>query len=219
MIAELNNNALSCYLLNCYLYNGVFYQKIDSIWYKMLPVSWIKCNDSGYYLAEKVLYAEKFGNHHAAYDDGFGNMVYSNNYSYSSILGKLLIMSNDMFSIDKSKVVASTIDNSVDQHRAKNDYTKHVEDTAGAELFLPSYKEITSADYGFKKQNDRACGYTGYSFDLTGSFVDGACYWTRSPSRYGEDYVEVVDFTNGAIYQEMEITSKVGIRPAVYLQA
>ena len=219
LITELNNNALSCYLLNNYLYKGVFYQEIDSIWYKMLPVSWIKCNDSGYYLAEKVLYAEKFGNHHAAYDDGFGNMVYSNNYNESSIISKLALMGLDMFSIDKSKVVTSTIDNSVNQHRAKNDYTKHVEDSAGVDLFLPSYKEITFIDYGFKKQNDRACEYTGYSFDLTGSFADGACYWTRSPSRCGEDYVEVVDFTNGAIYQEMEITSKVGIRPAVYLQA
>ena len=182
-----------------HIYNGESYNfdngdKIvegQTYWFKCEPIEWniIKTEDGYYSLVSKYLldaqaYYEQYSNRTID-----GNTVYANNYEQSDIRKWLNDdFYNTAFILNNVFIQTTTIDNSSATTNA--DENQYASANTQDKVYLLSYKDYLSAEYGFEISNGisakREAKTTDYArangawINKTNTHKNSGSYWTRS---------------------------------------
>lgn len=191
-------------------------------WFKFEPIAW-KTLDivSGKAMLTATFSLDAQEYYHNTYgtrDDG-GVTIYPSNYAYSNIRSWLNSkFYNLAFSAEEKNMIEVTnVDNSADSCGAGN--STYICYNTNDHMFLLSYREANTKDYGFNSKLDRQRNATSYAL------VQGinryneyypAYWWTRSPTDFNASAVRSVnDFGNNG-NQTCNATSY-GIVPAMWI--
>ena len=160
----------------------------EEYWFLCEPICWdVLSNDEGecFLFSSLAIDTQQYDHHEKSYDGEGDEYIPPCSYSHSDIRGYL----NDAFyksafGLDKQSLLLPLVDNSYDSTDGKNvwNYSPDTDDF----VFLPSYKELRTYDYGFSTNNDatftRQKGCTDYARATGATSRDGhTLYWTRSP--------------------------------------
>ena len=217
-----------------YLYNNEYYAKLSAkpyssnyvfndgtkivsgttYWFKCEPITWkVLSSDNGeYYLLSSVLL------------DAHRYAASSNNYKNSEIRSWLNgDFYNTAFALDNTYVYATIVDNSAATTDKYNN--KYVCANTGDKVFLPSWKDYTTVNYGFPAEtsdsNARYCKTTDWARARGASYSSGYYgeYWTRSPS---SNYSNVTWYVSGGMlsdYDYFKVSSTdYCVRPGIYIK-
>lgn len=210
----------------------------ETYWFKVEPIEWLirrnSYSDGGYYLLSKYsLDARAFhsSNESRVIDE---KTVYANNYQYSDIRAWLNgEFYSKAFSLDASCVCDVTIDNS--KSTTNNNKGSYYCENTKDHVFLPSYKEVSTYDYGFSGDDSRRAITTDYSRAIGvcymkddnvsgGYYKFHAEYWTRSPDNStfgGNTLVSAVQQGGfiGNMANESVNCISTAVRPAISLNS
>ena len=212
----------------------------ETYWFKVEAIQWRvlrkEYSDGGYYLLSEYLLDTKA--FYSSKDDRTidEKTIYANNYKYSDIRSWLNgDFYSKAFSLDNSCVYNVTVDNS--KYTTNNSSGSYYCDNTKDYVFLPSYKEMSTYDYGWDNSDEhcRRAFTTDYSRAVGASYIaesmnDGefvkfsAQYFMRSPDNtfYGNYYsVSVVKHGGfiGNMANESVIDSSTLLRPAISFNA
>jgi hypothetical protein len=192
-----------------YIYDNEKYEKSGSDYYKVEPIQWRYCGEKD---GNSLMISEKLLDYQVYNATTHATGIEKNNYKYSDIRSWLNgTFFDKAFFSDDSLVMTTAVDNSV----SSTGYTTnpYVCETTNDKVFLLSYSEVTSADYGFSVDSDRAAAKTDY---YTGT--DSATWWwLRSPNNY-YSFVAMCIRSNGLVHQGDGgdyVHGYCGVRPAV----
>ena len=203
------------YATDYYFDNGDLIEKNKNYWFKYEPITWnVLSNDDGECLlvSETLLEATYYS---------YSN---NNNYMNSSIRDHL----NDefltrAFVLGDDNLLTTTVDNSAaSTASASNPYAC---DNTEDKVFLLSYKDYITSDYGFSTSDSnsstRYCKTTDYSracgacISTSSSTLNNGLYWTRSPNSGNQRYAMHVR-TDGTIHYDNNTNYKyLCTRPAI----
>ncbi len=216
-------------------------------WFKYEPIQWRILEEKdgkAFLLCEMIIDSQPYQNclayinsdFYATDDDGNiltdseGNMVYSNNYEYSTIRKWL----NDSFyntafnELQKQMIELTVVDNSYNTVNTELTNSFCCENTEDY-VFLLSYQDAINSEYGFdvSRKNDvvRIKTVTAYAVcqgaDRSGGsyYKNSGQWWLRSPisgiSR-GALYIKSDGWAGGVDYYYVDHTS-VGVCPALWI--
>ena len=220
-----------------YIYN-------DYYWFKCEPLYWdiLDMDGSQYYLLSSVVIdcLPYYTSRSSRYVGG--KTIYANNYQYSTVRAWLNGYDGSSYGVsdyspsyrnffarafyfDSSAVLTTSVDNSASTTTSSdNIYTC---DNTKDKVFLPSYKDYTSYNYGFINSQDststRSCSATDFAKAQgvvmnTNSYYGCSPYWTRSPKKSEEDYAIYCN-ANGAMYASFVSEEVAGIRPSIKIDS
>ncbi len=201
----------------------------ETYYFKVEPIKWkIEDENNGTYklISEYILDKHIF---FSSFDDRTIDVkrIYSNNYEYSDIRSWLNNeFLNKAFSEELQEYIDNTeVDNSVKS--SGKDNNKFACDNTIDKIYLPSYKDITTSQYGYdangeasdssrrKKLTDYARAIGCYMHESSEYYNNGT-YWLRSPhskQSYCTLYVDSAGYINNSIvYSEDK-----GVAPALTL--
>lgn len=181
---------------------GIQVKRGVDYYFKVEPLRWRileDVNDNALIICDVTVSYSSFGN--------------SNNYKNSEIRSWL----NGKFyqtafnALQQELIQITTVDNSVDSTGlSENDFI--CEDTID-KLFLPSYSEITNANYGFENDSDRIWGVIDYNVAIG---ADDRAWWLRSPDN--SMFVRVVSTQYGLEMASNPRSNRHGIVPTLNLK-
>jgi uncharacterized repeat protein (TIGR02543 family) len=191
-------------------------------WFKYEPIAWKSLDivsGKAFLAATFALDSQEY--YHTQYGTRLidGLTVYPSNYAYSNIRAWLNSnFYNLAFSVDDKNIIEVTeVDNSAYSCGAGNsNYTCY---NTNDRMFLLSYREVNTKNYGFNAKIDRQRNATPYAL------VQGikryneyypAYWWTRSPTDFNEAAVRSVDDYGDNGNQSCTATSY-GIVPAMWI--
>ncbi len=204
------------------------YKTGEVYWFKYEPMRWrilTEANGEALVISDLLIDSREFSDtdNNRTIDE---NTVYPNNYKESSLRAWLNSSFYDtaFTASQKALVLKTAVDNSVEStgYEANPYVCENTEDF----VFLPSYKEITTAAYGFsagngfdtareKKLTDYAKCQGGQIFD-TPEHNGSACWWIRSPYYWHAKYIREVDYGGVLAYtNEFSPSHLYGVCPSL----
>lgn len=213
-----------------YLYEGEYYAKLSSNWFKCEPIVWnVLFNNNGeYYLLSSVLLDAHCYHSSTSSRTIDEQTIYANNYEYSDIRTWLNDdFYNSAFALNNSYIQTTVVDNSASTtNYSINSYTcSSTED----KVFLPSYQDYLNEDYGFENNGSytssttRECKTTNWArardayYSTSSSYLYNGEYWTRSPDSGGSSLAYCVGYHGYLGNSSINETNK-GVRPAITLK-
>ena len=202
--------------------DGTIIQKDTYYWYRCEPIKWriLTCNNTDeYFLLSEIALDACMYYTDTAQRTIDGNLVYCNNYKYSTVRELLTgFFYSKAFYYDNSYIKTTVVDNMTNSYGTVGS-AKYVCENTNDKVFMPSYKDYTNNDYGFPSNgNDytetRQCSLTDYAEAKDGGvFGNGKTrYWTRSPHSW-ETYA--VCFGSNGESAPMTVNTKNAVRPAI----
>ena len=261
LIRNLNSYAELDSETGFYKWEGDYYSKVSAVkannttkftdgttitsgniyFFKVEPIVWdiLKVENNRYtLLADRVLCAKRYNVYYEDLRDGH----YANNYKESEIRQYL---NSDFYNLafgqaDTSYLLESDVDNSAATTRySTNNYA--CENTKD-KVYLPSFKDLVNADYGFPT-NEYSCSErlgspTDYAKanNCRANSNDNAEYWTRSPvnhngssvsyiyhdgsatSSYAVGYYKTTFYVGNDKLTAEYFSDSVGVRPAITIE-
>lgn len=188
-------------------------------WFKFDPISWdvLSVNEEAgpLMLSSKILDSREY--YHSSTLSGLRNIggetIYPNNYKESNIRKWLnQDFLNTAFSLSERSLIKTT---NVDNGAYSTGYSTNAYATTNTndKLFLPSYREVVNADYGFGDNTSffghpsRVRSATDYAKAVGVNVYEGTSpWWLRSPSNNNPNLVWHVygsgrmEYTNNPVY-------------------
>ena len=185
-------------------------------YFKVEPIRWrVLSHEEGdlFLVSEFVLDGHRFNESYQGTDEAG---IYPNNYKASEIRTWL---NEDFlktaFHHDDSFIKVTAVDNSPES--TVNPENPYACETSEDKVFLLSYQEAASPEYGFLSSDDRNCKASDYA-EVMGVYrykVDSPIeWWTRSPHALGYTSVTTV---KTLMFGSRQVTSSLGVRPALHL--
>lgn len=192
-------------------------------YFKVEPIKWYICTNNFNGTGKKFIIAKEMLTNGVFYDNANGNNPYPNNYEQSRVRALLNGISynlngslNNEF-VDKgflqtaftaqeqTRIAVTEVDNSADSivpvdnpNNWNSSASQYICNNTQDKIFLPSIKELTNSEYGFKlyNENDDLRMKKGTDFAKAtgasqGKNDEGCVWWTRTPSMRSDDAVRV----------------------------
>lgn len=207
---------------SCTFSNSVPIESGKSYYYKVEPIKWRVLSDSnGIFLISEYILDRQI------YRDGRGPALPIGNGSVTgtrwedSYLREWL---NDDFYLNafdstEKRIIPLRQVHFGASHCYYKDNAKYA-DSSYDYVFVPSYAEMVSLNYGYQYNNDRQSTITDYTHAKEGSLHSEpdstGNYWLRSMGQYAA-YGNLVSHTGEATYS-FPVTSRVGVRPMIYIK-
>ena len=195
--------------------SGTYYFLVEPIKWRVLSAN----EDSFFVVSEYVIdthrWNEKYNSSPWLSPEGY----YANNYKHSEIREWLNGSFLSRTFSDDSLLLTTEVDNSLSS--TNNDGGSFVCEATYDKVFLLSYQEVLSTEYGFNPgssythpDSSRAAKSTDY---MRESDAECMWYWLRSPaSNASAGYAVKYIATNGDVYSSWTtVTTECGIRPAL----
>ena len=183
------------YRNSCQDDNGYFIN--ITYWFKFEPISWdvLSVNEEAgpLVLSSKVIDSQEYYHSLSYRTSDDGHIVYPNNYKESNIRTWLNNnFYNTAFSADEQNLIKTiNVDNSV--YSTGYDSNLYATTNTDDKLFLPSYREVVNADYGFTNSASRVRSATDYAKAMgVYAYSGNSLWWLRSPDCYSADFARSV---------------------------
>jgi hypothetical protein len=184
VVAEVYNNESFTFDNGSNITNGSEY------WFKCEPITWnVLSNEGSTYslISNKLLDSQTYYKDYSIRNID-GNNVAANNYKHSDIRSWL---NNEFyqtaFALNNAAIKTVSVDNS--STSADVNINGYLCENTNDKIYLPSYKDVTNANYGFTSDESREAKTTDYA-RVRGSWYNkkqadyqfNGTYWTRTPS-------------------------------------
>ena len=200
----------------------------NTYYFKVEPIRWRILSESdgnAFILCDSII-ATHYYHHTRSSTTIDGQTVYPNNYKYSDIRAWL----NDEFyktafgDLQQALIQTTEVDNSAQS--TGNSSNSYACENTFDKVFLPSYREVTTIEYGFEsgRTDDTArCMLTSDFSRATGAYMSNASYygngnwWLRSPYYYRSNIARIVIYYGYADSYNYVNIDYLGVVPALNL--
>lgn len=170
-------------------------------WFKFEPISWdvlsVVESAGPLLFSSKIIDSQEYYHSTTVRTIG-GNKIYPNNYKESNIRTWLNngFLNTAFSSTEQNLIKTTNVDNSL--YSTGDETNQYTTTNTNDKLFLPSYRDVVNADYGFSTSRDsrhlRKRSATDYAKAMgINVFLGNSDWWLRSPNSDDGEYVFLVD--------------------------